>query len=66
MTKIHIRRPQPGDVKKLHNFFELVVRDTFAREGLAHMAEDMEKEIFEKKSILKKTSNRMGRRDIFL
>ncbi len=66
MTKIHIRRPQPGDVKKLHNFFELVVRDTFAREGLAHMTEDMEKEIFEKKSILKEDLESNGKKRYFL
>ena len=66
MANIEIRRPQPGDVEKLHNFFELVVRDTFAKEGLAHMAEDMEKEIFEKKSILKEDLESNGERRYFL
>jgi len=66
LANIEIRRPQPGDVEKLHQFFELVLRDTFAREGLAHMTEDLEKEIFEKKSILKEALESNGKKRYFL
>jgi GNAT superfamily N-acetyltransferase len=66
LANIEIRRPRPGDVEKLHQFFELVLRDTFAKEGLAHLAEDMEKEISEKKSILKEDLESNGEKRYFL
>jgi GNAT superfamily N-acetyltransferase len=66
LANIEIRRPQPGDVEKLYRFFELVLRDTFAKEGLAHLAEDLEREISDKKRILKEDIQSNGEKRYFL
>jgi GNAT superfamily N-acetyltransferase len=66
LANIEIRRPGPGDIEKLYKFFELVLRDTYLKEGLAHLTEDLEKEIFEKKSILKEDLESNGEKRYFL
>jgi len=66
LANMEIRRPGPGDVEKLHRFFELVLRDTFAKEGLAHMTEETEKEIDDKKNILQEDIESNGTKRYFL
>lgn len=66
MKRIEIRRPGSGDAEKLHQFFELVLRDTYAKEGLAHMTKDLENEINDKKNLLEEDVKSKGSRRYFL
>lgn len=52
MAGIEIRRPGHDDVETLALFFRVVVTDTFAKEGLAEMEEDIEQEIDSKNQYL--------------
>jgi len=45
---IEIRRPCAQDVKELNVFFDLVIKDTFAKEGIEDMSDEIESEIREK------------------
>lgn len=45
MIDVEVRRPQDKDMDALRRFFSVVVHDTFAKEGLADLAEDIEREI---------------------
>jgi GNAT superfamily N-acetyltransferase len=49
---IEIRRPIRSDKEKLDQFFSKVIRDTFAREGLSKMQDEIEDEIESKKKYL--------------
>lgn len=51
---IVIRTPQPKDRAALHGFFRLVIEDTYHKEGIVHLVDDMEEEIRYKKSLLQK------------
>ncbi|ASA21310.1 GNAT family N-acetyltransferase [Paenibacillus donghaensis] len=53
MNKVEIRRPSVGDTGRLHQFFELVIRDTFTKEGIGDQLSVIEHEINTKKSLLK-------------
>lgn len=66
MPNIEIRRPGPGDIEKLYRFFELVLRDTFAKEGLAHMTQEIEEETTDKKKFLKEDIESNGEKRYFL
>ncbi|MEK5232607.1 GNAT family N-acetyltransferase [Lysinibacillus sp. FSL K6-0232] len=52
MENIIIRRPLPTDKEVLHQFFFLVIQDTFAKEGLAALAGDQHNEWEMKKHYL--------------
>ncbi|MCH5585567.1 GNAT family N-acetyltransferase [Shimazuella sp. AN120528] len=45
MQKVEIRRPNLNDVKELHSFFDEVIHDTFAKEGLSDWNEDITTEV---------------------
>ncbi|WP_269898078.1 hypothetical protein [Lysinibacillus sp. JK80] len=32
-----IRRPEQSDIQALHEFFDLVIRDTYKKEGIAEL-----------------------------
>lgn len=59
---IAIRTPRPTDRAALHGFFRLVIEDTYRKEGIAHLVDDMEEEIRYKKSLLQ----RQGEERFFL
>lgn len=45
MLKVLIRRPKAADIDELNNFFRTVITDTFHKEGIGDLQEDMEEEI---------------------
>ncbi|TYS16569.1 GNAT family N-acetyltransferase [Rossellomorea vietnamensis] len=45
MLNIEIRRPTNDDIEQLKQFFRSVVTDTFYKEGIGNMVEDLEDEI---------------------
>lgn len=59
---IVIRTPEPTDRAALHGFFRLVIEDTYRKEGIDHLVDDLEEEIRYKKSLLQ----RQGKERFFL
>ncbi|MFB4322983.1 GNAT family N-acetyltransferase [Paenibacillus sp. BR1-192] len=45
MFHVEIRRPNRSDMKAMEHFFRFVITDTFAKEGLVDLSEDIEQEI---------------------
>ncbi|MHA2854383.1 GNAT family N-acetyltransferase [Paenibacillus lautus] len=45
MFHVEIRRPNRNNMKAMEHFFRFVITDTFAKEGLADLSEDIEQEI---------------------
>jgi GNAT superfamily N-acetyltransferase len=66
MRKIEIRRPRTEDIEELNQFFEVVITDTFAREGLAGLIDDIEAEIDSKKKFLQMDLDSNGEKRYFL
>lgn len=62
MHNVEIRRPRIGDYENLNQFFRIVITDTFAREGLA----EIENEIEDKKKYLKSDFDSNGENRYFL
>jgi GNAT superfamily N-acetyltransferase len=50
---IEIRRPRKRDIEELNQFFSKVIRDTFDKEGLSELLDDMKAEINSKIHYLK-------------
>ncbi|KMK90778.1 GNAT family N-acetyltransferase [Rossellomorea marisflavi] len=57
-----IRTPEPTDRAALHGFFRLLIEDTYRKEGINHLVDDLEEEIRYKKSLLQ----RQGKERFFL
>ncbi len=51
---IVIRTPELTDRVALHGFFRLVIEDTYHREGIDHLVDNLEEEIRYKKSLLQR------------
>ncbi|XMB85357.1 GNAT family N-acetyltransferase [Mycoplasmatota bacterium WC44] len=51
-SKLVISRPSQNDVETLHNFFENVIRDTFIRNGISNLKEEIRQEIEDKRNFL--------------
>ncbi|MEH7255021.1 GNAT family N-acetyltransferase [Neobacillus niacini] len=66
MSKIEIRRPRIEDREELNQFFRTVIENTFAREGLAELIEDIEAEINSKKNYLQMDLKSKGEKRYFL
>ena len=52
--KIIIERPSKNDIKSIHNVFEKTIINTFEKEGLSHLKDDIHNEIENKKQLLNK------------
>jgi len=52
MSGIDIRRPGREDSEELEAFFRTVIEDTFAKEGIGHLTDDIEQEIATKLTYL--------------
>ncbi|WP_433744429.1 GNAT family N-acetyltransferase [Falsibacillus pallidus] len=63
---VNIRRPAKEDERELHEFFQLVIMDTFLKEGIAHLTEDIDEEIHSKKQYLKMDIESNGENRYFL
>ena len=63
---IRIRRPTEDDKDRLVKFFKIVVVDTFIKEGIEEMVEDLEEEIESKKQYLENDLKSNGELRCFL
>lgn len=66
MKNIDIARPLVKDTASIHDFFEIVLKDTFERNGLSEMKETLAEEIEEKKRCLKQDNESKGQDRYFL
>lgn len=66
VASVVIRRPRIEDIEELNQFFRKVITDTFAREGLDEMVDDIENEIENKKKYLKSDFDSSGEKRYFL
>jgi GNAT superfamily N-acetyltransferase len=66
VSRIKIRRPDQNDQEELSRFFRIVITDTFAKEGLAEMALEIENEIVLKNKYLKSDLDSNGENRYFL
>lgn len=66
MADVLIRRPNTSDIEELNQFFHLVITDTFAKEGIANLVDDIEAEIVCKKKYLKHDFESNGEKRYFL
>lgn len=66
MFNVEIRRPGLDYVEELNRFFATVIIDTFAKEGLADMDDEIKKEIEDKKLHLKEDIESKGEKRYFL
>jgi GNAT superfamily N-acetyltransferase len=63
---IKIRRPVNEDTAGLHEFFKMVITDTFIKEGIGGLSDDMAKEIEVKKEYLQQDLSSRGNDRYFL
>jgi len=61
-----IRRPRIEDIKALEEFFHLVISDTFGKEGLADLVDDIKAEVSSKIDYIKKDLDSNGQEMYFL
>lgn len=66
MREVEIKRPRIEDIEELNQFFRIVITDTFAREGLAGLLDDIEAEIDSKKNYLQLDLDSQGEKRYFL
>lgn len=66
ILQVEVRRPNSGDIKAMEHFFRLVITDTFAKEGLADLLEDIEQEIDSKNRYLNADFETNGEQRYFL
>lgn len=66
VNNVMIRRPAAEDAKDLNHFFRMVITDTFLKEGIGDLLEDMEEEIIAKKNYLNMDMKSGGRERYFL
>ena len=66
MNNIEIRRPRVTDSDELYRFFQIMVKDTFAREGLADFEEMISEEIENKIHYLNLDLESNGEKRYFL
>lgn len=61
-----IRRPSIEDLKALEEFFHLVISDTYGKEGLSELVDDINEEVKSKVDYVKKDINSNGQDMYFL
>ena len=66
MLNVVVRRPRIEEIDSINKFFELVIRDTFAKNGIADLIETLEEEIEDKKKCLNQDIKSNGRERYFL
>ncbi len=67
MHNLVVRRPKFDEIDSINEFFELVIRDTFERNGLSDLLEKtMEEEIADKRKCLKEDFESHGANRYFL
>ena len=66
MEHIEIRRPKYEDIQELNHFFEIVITDTFIKEGIGDLVNEMKEEIETKKQYLAADLDSCGENRYFL
>lgn len=66
MKEISIIRPEEFHIEKLHSLFQVVITDTFEKEGVGHDIQGMKGEVEEKKRLLKEDIESNGNNHFFL
>ncbi|KFN01350.1 N-acetyltransferase [Bacillus clarus] len=66
MYNLEVRRPNAKDRDELHVFFRTVITDTYAKEGLLELMDDIENEIETKKRYLQSDFDSNGKNRYFL
>lgn len=66
MHNIEIRRPKIEDKEEIHKFFRTVIVDTFAKEGLSELIDEIEAEIEHKEMYLNSDLESNGNNRYFL
>jgi GNAT superfamily N-acetyltransferase len=66
VREVEIRRPRTRDIEELNQFFGIVITDTFEKEGLAGLIDDIEAEIDSKKNYLQVDLDSKGEKRYFL
>ncbi|MEQ2528284.1 GNAT family N-acetyltransferase [Robertmurraya yapensis] len=66
MLNIEIRRPRNEDMDELYEFFQIMVKDTYTKEGIGDKLEDLENEILVKKIYLMDDLTTQGEKRFFL
>jgi GNAT superfamily N-acetyltransferase len=66
MQTVEIRRPGMEDIEELNKFFRIVITDTFRREGLAGLMDDIKAEIESKNNYLQMDLDSNGEKRYFL
>ncbi|QPC45534.1 GNAT family N-acetyltransferase [Mangrovibacillus cuniculi] len=66
MLPVTLRRPTVTDVHILHRFFELMIFDTYEKDGIGDKVEDIQQEIEEKKTYLEVDFRSNGKDRFFL
>lgn len=66
MLNIVIRRPGNDDIDELYKFFQMMVKDTYVKEGIGEKIEDMENEIQVKKNYIMEDLTTNGEKRYFL
>jgi GNAT superfamily N-acetyltransferase len=66
MQTVEIRRPRMEDIEELNKFFRIVITDTFRREGLAGLMDDIKAEIESKINYLQLDLDSNGEKRYFL
>lgn len=61
-----IRRPNENDLDALRIFFDLVIRDTYTKEGVGHLIDDIRNEIESKIDYVKEDIRTNGEKYYFL
>ncbi len=66
MKNIHISRPKIEDIELINEFFELVIRDTFERNGISDLVDTITEEIADKRRCLSQDIESSGKDRFFL
>lgn len=63
---VRIRRPVNEDIDELFEFFQIIVKDTYTKEGIGDKLEDLENEILVKKNYMMEDLTTNGENRFFL
>ena len=66
MKNIDISRPKIEDIEEINKFFELVLRDTFERNGILDLVDTFDNEIIDKRRWLNQDIESRGTNRFFL
>lgn len=66
MRDIEISRPKFEDIELINEFFKIVIRDTFERNGISNLVDTIEEEIKDKRRLLNEDVKSNGKNTYFL